>query len=110
MNKYEAFLTELSEKHGVIISGCGCCGSPMLDDFDDLDDATTWYWGDITGGHYEVGEDGCGLLEWVNSDEVQEILGIRTDEQRVENQRIQQENEIKLRESRAKLAEALDER
>lgn len=30
-----AELTELSRKHGVVIGGCGCCGSPFLFPFDD---------------------------------------------------------------------------
>ncbi len=33
MEKYEAFLnelTKLTQKYGVEISGCGCCGSPAL--------------------------------------------------------------------------------
>lgn len=25
-----AELTELSKKHGIIVTGCGCCGSPSL--------------------------------------------------------------------------------
>jgi hypothetical protein len=34
--KEKAFLdelTELSKKHGLIIDGCGCCGSPYFDEF-----------------------------------------------------------------------------
>jgi len=27
-------LTELTKKYGIEICGCGCCGSPFLDDFD----------------------------------------------------------------------------
>ena len=33
MKNKEAFLkelTELTEKHGIVIGGCGCCGSPYL--------------------------------------------------------------------------------
>jgi len=36
--KIEAFLTELTEltkKHGIVIHGCGCCGSPSLFDIED---------------------------------------------------------------------------
>jgi hypothetical protein len=31
----EAFLQELSQltiKHGIVIGGCGCCGSPWMDE------------------------------------------------------------------------------
>jgi hypothetical protein len=34
-NKYRQFLLELREltnKHGLAIGGCGCCGSPFLDE------------------------------------------------------------------------------
>jgi hypothetical protein len=30
-------LTALSRKHGLIIWGCGCCGSPSLNDLDEKD-------------------------------------------------------------------------
>lgn len=26
-------LTELTKKHNIAIGGCGCCGSPHIDDF-----------------------------------------------------------------------------
>lgn len=35
MNKIELFLQDLAEltkKHGIKIDGCGCCGSPWLED------------------------------------------------------------------------------
>lgn len=34
----EQFLEELSEltrKHGIVIAGCGCCGSPSLSDLEE---------------------------------------------------------------------------
>lgn len=30
-------LSVLSKKHGIYISGCGCCGSPFLTDDDNYD-------------------------------------------------------------------------
>lgn len=30
--KFLTELTELSKKHGIVIHGCGCCGSPWLDE------------------------------------------------------------------------------
>lgn len=29
-DKFLEELTELSRKHGILIAGCGCCGSPYL--------------------------------------------------------------------------------
>lgn len=37
MERLENFLKELSEltkKYNIAISGCGCCGSPYIDDFE----------------------------------------------------------------------------
>ncbi len=59
-------LTALSEAHGITIGGCGCCGSPSLDNMTD----------DMKGGNYQVdgvaktSHDGTGLylpdaLTWV---------------------------------------------
>ena len=31
-NAFLAELTELSRRHGIVIGGCGCCGSPFLED------------------------------------------------------------------------------
>jgi hypothetical protein len=48
--RIKAFLGDLSElsiKHGITIGGCGCCGSPSLDD-----------WGASCVGHYFSEEDG----------------------------------------------------
>lgn len=36
MERLEIFLKELAEltkKHNIAIRGCGCCGSPYIDDF-----------------------------------------------------------------------------
>jgi hypothetical protein len=51
---YSPFLTELAAltlKHGVVIAGCGCCGSPFLLDCDD------------SSGRYVVDKNGDDL-EW----------------------------------------------
>jgi len=51
---YSAFLADLSAltmKHGVVIAGCGCCGSPYLHD------------GSAGDGHYVVDGEGENL-EW----------------------------------------------
>jgi hypothetical protein len=40
MTRIEQFileLTRLSKKHGVIISGCGCCNSPDVSESSDMD-------------------------------------------------------------------------
>ncbi len=36
-------LTELTKEHGVAIGGCGCCGSPWLDDDADVSDDRAGY-------------------------------------------------------------------
>lgn len=57
--RYEAFLADLgaiSSKHGVVISGCGCCGSPFLNHGNA--DGTP-----IRSGHY--GHDSYDDITWV---------------------------------------------
>jgi len=44
-------LSELSEKYGITIGGCGCCSSPFLFDF----------YPDERGGHYTADPDN---LSW----------------------------------------------
>lgn len=47
MNRLEEFLKELSElteKHGFSIGGCGCCGSPWINDFKDEFGADNLYY------------------------------------------------------------------
>ena len=37
MNRLELFLKELAEltkKYGLVIGGCGCCGSPWIEDLE----------------------------------------------------------------------------
>lgn len=57
-----AFMLELREltlKHGVSIGGCGCCGSPWLNEDADVSDERAGY----------CSEDGCELLWVAPSDE-----------------------------------------
>ena len=51
-------LTALTRKHGIEISGCGCCDSPVLTTVDD------------PAGHYSVRtpgqhDDGCVVGNWL---------------------------------------------
>ena len=34
MDKFLEELSELSNKYGFVIGGCGCCGSPWVDEVD----------------------------------------------------------------------------
>lgn len=34
MENFFKELAELTKKYGLIIGGCGCCGSPWIQDFD----------------------------------------------------------------------------
>ena len=40
LQKFLKELSELSKKHGIFITGCGCCGSPTLIEFelDEIED------------------------------------------------------------------------
>lgn len=49
MDRLEEFLKELSEltqKHGFVIGGCGCCGSPWIGDFKNEFDADELHYND----------------------------------------------------------------
>ena len=51
-------LTELSKRHGLLIWGCGCCGSPVVEKVRNPDKHRD--------GHYETSY--CGHdLEWVDN-------------------------------------------
>jgi len=111
MNKYEAFLkdlTELSEKHGVIIGGCGCCGSPRLEEFDDINEDHPF---EVTGGWYEVDDyDTPDCLRWVNNDEVQAKIDAANEAHRQKAlARLEIEAE-ELRQAQEKLRAALNGR
>ena len=43
MNAFLSDLRALTIKHGVAIAGCGCCGSPFLDDKVDVSDPGAGY-------------------------------------------------------------------
>lgn len=66
--KITAFLNDLNEltrQHGIVIGGCGCCGSPYLMSFAD---SGSWL-PSIDTGHYhyaESGDDGYpDKLQWI---------------------------------------------
>ena len=40
---FMAELTKLSQKHGIRVGGCGCCGSPYLMDFQKGDKAGHYF-------------------------------------------------------------------
>jgi hypothetical protein len=55
-DKQRAFLTELREltlKHGLLISGCGCCGSPYLEEVQEARDNFGSYTCDERGENVE---------------------------------------------------------
>lgn len=52
LEKFLAELDELTKKYGIEIGGCGCCGSPYLDDTKTLKTLATDLW--YHNGHYEV--------------------------------------------------------
>ena len=43
MNAFLVDLRVLTIKHGVAIAGCGCCGSPYIDDKVDVSDPSAGY-------------------------------------------------------------------
>jgi hypothetical protein len=48
----EAFLTELTElsrKYGITIGGCGCCGSPSLDELSEKEKNGKYVYSDNIG-------------------------------------------------------------
>lgn len=47
-------LTNLTKKYGIVIEGCGCCGSPLL-----------YFDAEIKGSeHYKICEEGLTGLFW----------------------------------------------
>lgn len=61
VNTFLTELTALTRKHGIKISGCGCCGSPYLtgDDFRPLEDDYE---------HLDYDEDFCEYTIYHNDD------------------------------------------
>jgi hypothetical protein len=52
---FAAALTKLSMKHGIIVGGCGCCGSPFLTEATDEE----------RSGRYVVSDDGMDPeIDW----------------------------------------------
>jgi hypothetical protein len=54
-----ADLTALSRKHGIVVTGCGCCGSPSLVEAGSDDYAVD--------GHYSTDTDSRLDFDWVTS-------------------------------------------
>lgn len=66
----DAFLSELrelTEKHGVVISGCGCCGSPRLTDL--LEKGEGANWDPRRGGSYTCSMGDTEEMGWKNKEE-----------------------------------------
>lgn len=57
LEEIEAFLKDLAEltkRHKIVITGCGCCDSPSLDDLDGSFIDGNLRWQDRDGGYYDT--------------------------------------------------------
>ena len=85
--KESDFLTELeilTRKHGIAIGGCGCCGSPWLEELSDKRLALTYTY------HYS------DKVLWDNLDSEENIQRERVMQEAESKRKIQRESDVEL--------------